>query len=131
MHPGARRARPTNRQPSGGGFACVSPSEKRRAMIPRSLVPFDARPSTLEPTARRRPSALDDRTLVPAGLQVAPLETKSNIPTNLPLASIAERFVVPRDVKPEEFVFEDKPGLAPQPSGLDARITVPVGAVPP
>ncbi len=100
-------------------------------MIPRSLVPFDARPSTLEPTTRRRPSALDDRTLVPAGLQVVPLETKSNIPTNLPLGSIAERFVVPRDVKPEEFVIDDKLGLPPQPSELDERIAVPVGAARP
>src|SRR5215471_1250342 len=100
-------------------------------MIPRSLVPFDARPSVLEPTTRRRPSALDDRTLVPSGLPFTPLETKSNIPANLPLGSIAERFVVPRDVRPEEFVSDERPGLPPQPSELDERITVPVGALPP
>src|SRR5262245_57840926 len=100
-------------------------------MVPRSLVPFDARPSTPEPTVRRRPSTLDDRTLVPSGLPLAPLETKTNIPANLPLDSIAERFVVPRDVRPEEFVADDRPGLPPQPSELDERITVPVGAAPP
>src|SRR6266404_3945899 len=112
MHPGTRRARPTNGQPSGGGFACVSPSEKRREMIPRSLVPFDARPSTLEPTSRRRPSTLDDRTLVPSGLPVAPLQTKSSIPANLPLESIAKRFIVPRDVNPEAYqVVEEPPAL--------------------
>jgi TonB family protein len=101
-------------------------------MIPRSLVPFDARPSTLEPTSRRRPSTLDDRTLVPSGLPVAPLETKSNIPANLPLESIAMRFVVPRDIHPEAYrVDEEKHGLPPQPSEMDERITVPLGAAPP
>jgi TonB family protein len=100
-------------------------------MIPRSLVPFDARPSELEPTQRRRPSALDDRTLVPAGLAPTPLETKSNIPTNLPLESIATRFVVPRDVKPEAYSAHEVSTLPPQPSDLDERITVPAGAAPP
>ena len=100
-------------------------------MIPRFLVPFDARPSTLEPSQRRRPSALDDRTLVPAGLAPIPLETKSNIPANLPLESIAMRFVVPRDVKPEAFAVQETSTLPPQPSDLDERITVPAGAAPP
>jgi TonB family protein len=101
-------------------------------MIPRSLVPFDARPSTLEPTSRRRPSTLDDRTLVPAGLPVAPLETKSNIPANLPLEAIAARVVVPRDVSPEAYrATDEKHGLPPQPSEMDERITVPLGAAPP
>ena len=100
-------------------------------MIPRSLVPFDARPSTLEPSARRRPSVLDDRTLVPAGLTPAPLETKSNIPANLPLESIAERFVVPRDVKPEAYQVQEVSSLPPQPSDLDERIIVPLGAASP
>ena len=75
----AARVQPTGSHPAVG-FARVSPSEKRREMIPRSLVPFDARPSTLEPTSRRRPSTLDDRTLVPSGLALAPLETISSIP---------------------------------------------------
>jgi outer membrane biosynthesis protein TonB len=101
-------------------------------MIPRSLVPFDARPSALEPTSRRRPSTLDDRTLVPSGLPVVPLEAKSNIPTNLPLEAIAERFVVPRDIKPEAYqVKEEKHALPPQPSEMDERITVPLGAASP
>jgi TonB family protein len=101
-------------------------------MIPRSLVPFDARPSTLEPTSRRRPSTLDDRTLVPSGLPFAPLETKSNIPANLPLESIAQRFVVPRDINPHAYnVEEEKHGLPPQPSEMDERITVPLGAASP
>jgi TonB family protein len=97
-------------------------------MIPRSLVPFDARPSTLEPSQRRRPSTLDDRTLVPAGLTPTPLETKSSIPANLPLESIATRFVVPRDVDPEAYLAQEVSTLPPQPSDLDERITVPAGA---
>jgi len=87
-------------------------------MIPRSLVPFDARPSELEPSQRRRPSALDERTLVPAGLAPTPLETKSSIPLNLPLESIAARFVVPRDVNPEAYTAQDVSALPPQPSDL-------------
>src|ERR1043166_6438310 len=100
-------------------------------MIPRSLVPFDARPSELEPSQRRRPSALDDRTLVPAGLAPTLLETKSNIPANLPLESIATRFVVPRDIKPEAYAVREVSNLPPQPSDLDERITIPAGAAPP
>jgi outer membrane biosynthesis protein TonB len=101
-------------------------------MIPRSLVPFDARPSTLEPTSRRRPSTLDDRTLVPLGLAVAPLQTKSSIPANLPLESIAKRFIVPRDVNPEAYqVVAEAHALPPQPSEMDQRITVPLGAASP
>jgi TonB family protein len=101
-------------------------------MIPRLLVPFDARPSTLEPTARRRPSTLDDRTLVPSGLAVTPLEAISKIPANLPLESIAKRFIVPRDVNPEAYqVKEEKHPLPPQPSEMDERITVPLGAASP
>jgi TonB family protein len=100
-------------------------------MIPRSLVPFDARPAALEPTVRRRPSTLDERTLVPAGLAPVLLETKSSIPANLPLETIAARFVVPRDVKPEAYTFVDRSTVPPQPSELDRRITVPAGAAPP
>jgi TonB family protein len=100
-------------------------------MIPRSLVPFDARPSTLEPSQRRRPSELDDRTLVPAGMAPTPLDTKSSIPANLPLESIAIRFVVPRDIKPEAYQVQEVSTLPPQPSNLDERITVPAGAARP
>jgi outer membrane biosynthesis protein TonB len=82
----------------------------------------------LEPSSRRRPSTLDDRTLVPAGLVLVPLETESKIPASLPLESIAERFVVPRDVKPEAYAQPDVSVLPPQPSDLDERITVPLGA---
>src|ERR1700692_1313646 len=132
MHPGARRARPTYGQPAGVGLSRFRLSEKRREMIPRLLIPFDARPSALEPTARRRPSTLDDRTLVPSGLAVTPLDAISQIPANLPLEAIPKRFIVPRDLNPEAYqVREEEHPLPPQPSEMDERITVPLGAASP
>lgn len=100
-------------------------------MIPRTLVPPDARPPALESSTRRRPSELDERTLVPSMLPIAPLETKSNIPANLPLEAIAARVVVPRDVKQEAYGVRDESALPPQPTSLDERTIVPVGAAPP
>jgi TonB family protein len=65
-------------------------------------------------------------------LPFAPLETKSSIPSNLPLESIAQRFVVPRDVSPEAYQTREEPhALPPQPSEMDERITVPLGAASP
>src|SRR6266849_5190566 len=101
-------------------------------MIPRLLVPFNARPPAADaPTTRRRPSTLDERTLVPAMLPIVHLDGRTNIPSSLPLESIAARVVVPRDVKRSEFVIEEKSDLPLQPTELDERITVPQGAAPP
>ena len=101
-------------------------------MIPRLLVPLDARPTSLEATSsRRRPSLLDERTLVPATLPVIPLNGHSNIPSSLPLESIAPRIVVPRDIQREDLVTGETGSLPLQPTVLDARITVPQGAAPP
>lgn len=101
-------------------------------MIPRLLVPKDARPPSADVVStRRRPSTLDERTLVPAMLPIVPLDGHSKIPSSLPLEAIAARTVVPRDVKPEEFAPEEKSHLPLQPTELDARITVPQGAAPP
>jgi hypothetical protein len=101
-------------------------------MIPRFLVPLDARPPSLDAaTSRRRPSTLDERTLIPATLPVIPLNGHSSIPTSLPLESIAARVVVPRDIKREDFATTEESTLPVQPTELDARITVPQGAAPP
>jgi outer membrane biosynthesis protein TonB len=101
-------------------------------MIPRLLVPLDARPPAADvPTSRRRPSTLDERTLVPAMLPIVPLDGHSNIPSSLPLEAIAARTVVPRDVKREDFVAEEPSHLPLQPTELDERVTVPQGAAPP
>jgi hypothetical protein len=101
-------------------------------MIPRFLVPPGAKPPAADtPTTRRRPSTLDERTLVPATLPVVPLDSRTNIPSSFPLEAVATRVVVPRDVKPAEFVPDEKSDLPLQPTDLDERITVPQGAAPP
>ena len=101
-------------------------------MIARTLVPKDARPPAADtPSTRRRPSTLDERTLIPATLPIIPLNGHSNIPTSLPLEAIAARTVVPRDLDREAFAVEEKNHLPLQPTDLDERITVPQGAAPP
>jgi hypothetical protein len=82
-------------------------------------------------STRRRPTTLDDRKLVPSTLPIVQLDGKSTIPSSLPLESIAARVVVPRDVKPSEFIPEEKSDLPLQPTDLDERVIVPQGAAPP
>jgi hypothetical protein len=74
---------------------------------------------------------MDERTLVPAMLPIVQLDGHTNIPTSLPLESIATRVVVPRDVKHEKFVSEKNGDLPLQPTDMDERITVPQGAASP
>jgi len=101
-------------------------------MIPRTLVPKGARPPQGEiVSTRRRPSALDERTLVPSTLPIVPLDGRSTIPSNLPLESIATRVVVPRDIDVEAVKRPDESNLPPQPTDMDERITIPFGVVPP
>jgi len=101
-------------------------------MIPRFLVPLNARPPAVDaPSTRRRPSTLDERTLVPAMLPIVPLDGHTNIPSSLPLESIAARTVVPRGIKREDFVAEEPSHLPLQPTDMDERVTVPQGASPP
>jgi hypothetical protein len=101
-------------------------------MIPRILVPKGARPPAADvPTTRRRPSTLDERTLVPATLPIVALDGRSTIPTNLPLEAIATRMVVPRDINVEAVQRQDESTLPAQPTEMDERITVPQGAAPP
>jgi len=65
-------------------------------MISRFLVPVGARPPAPDAvTQRRRPTTMDERTLVPAMLPIVPLNGQSTIPSDLPLESIAARVVVP------------------------------------
>jgi TonB family protein len=101
-------------------------------MIDRILVPKGARlPDGEVPSTRRRPSSLDERTLVPNTLPIVELDGHSTIPSNLPLESIATRVVVPRDVNVEAVQRRDESNLPPQPTDMDERITVPQGAMPP
>ncbi len=102
-------------------------------MIPRTLVPLGSRLPAAEETAtqRRRPTTLDERTLVPAMLPIVQLDGKSNIPRSLPLESIAARVVVPRDVNQEAYNVEENHSTPIQPTDMDERIAVPQGAAPP
>lgn len=101
-------------------------------MIPRILVPKGARPPAADvPTTRRRPSTLDERTLVPSTLPIVPLDGHSSIPTNLPLEAIAVRMVVPRDINVEAVQRPDESTLPAQPTEMDERITIPQGVAPP
>jgi outer membrane biosynthesis protein TonB len=101
-------------------------------MIPRFLVPLGSKPPAVDaPSSRRRPTTMDERTLVPAMLPIVHLDGHSTIPTSLPLESIAARVVVPRDVKHSEIVIEERNHLPLQPTDMDERITVPQGAAPP
>jgi TonB family protein len=101
-------------------------------MIPRILVPVGARMSAEDGvTTRRRPTTLDERTLVPSALPVVQLDGRTTIPNNLPLDSIATRVVVPRDVNVEALQKQEESHLPPQPTEMDERITIPVGVVPP
>ena len=100
-------------------------------MIPRTLVPRGARPPAAdEPSTRRRPTSLDERTLVPATLPIVALDGRSTIPNTLPLEAIAARVVVPRDINIEEVQRPDDSALPAQPTEMDERITVPQGAAP-
>jgi hypothetical protein len=99
-------------------------------MIPRTLVPPDARPTKLIATPGR-PTALDDRTLIPGTMTTGPLEEKSQIPPGLPLESISARVVVPRDAKIEPLPGRDPSAAPTRPSQLDERIAIPSGVAPP
>jgi TonB family protein len=102
-------------------------------MIDRILVPFDARPPAAidAPTQRRRPTTMDERTLVPAMLPIVTLDGRSTIPTNLPLESIAARVVVPRDVSREAYGVTEDTSVPLQPTDMDERIVLPQGSAPP
>src|SRR5437763_15047314 len=101
-------------------------------MISRFLVPVGARPPAPDAvTQRRRPTTMDERTLVPAMLPIVPLNGQSTIPSDLPLEAIAARVVVPRNVSREACGGQEDLSMPLQPTDLDARITVPVGAARP
>jgi hypothetical protein len=102
-------------------------------MIPRILVPIDVRATAAvdTPTQRRRPTTMDERTLVPAMLPIVQLDGHSTIPTNLPLDSIAKRVVVPRDVNREAYNVTEDHSTPVQPTEMDERIVLPAGAAPP
>ncbi len=103
-------------------------------MIPRTLVPTDARlpaPNPSEAGGNRRPSALDERTLIPPALPLVALDGRSNIPASLPLDSIAARVIVPRDLKWDAIRQEAAVPVRAIPTQMDERVAVPSEAAPP
>jgi TonB family protein len=102
-------------------------------MIPRVLVPFNARPPAADAApaeARRRTTELDSRTLVPAGMPAGEIDAQTSIPAYLPLDVLAARVVVPRDMpsKPLD-VTSAIPSYVPL-TILDSRVAVPKDAAP-
>jgi hypothetical protein len=63
-------------------------------------------------------------------LPIVPLDGASNIPTNLPLESIAARVVVPRDVKREAYSVVEDHSVPLQPTEMDSRVAIPQGSAP-
>src|SRR6202051_4705682 len=103
-------------------------------MIERTLVPRDARlpaKEELAAGARRRATTMHERTLVPAMLPIVALNGHSNIPTNLPLQSIAARVVVPRDIHREAYSVVEDVSIPLQVTEMDQRIAVPKNSGPP
>ncbi len=74
---------------------------------------------------------MDERTLVPAMLPIVSLNGHSNIPTNLPLQSIAARVVVPRDIHREAYSVVEDVSIPLQVTEMDQRIAVPQNSAPP
>jgi hypothetical protein len=103
-------------------------------MIARTLVPLDAHlPDAADVgiSSRRRPTTMDERTLVPAMLPIVTLNGHSSIPSNLPLESIAARVVVPRDIHPEAYSVVEDVSIPLQLTDMDQRIAVPQNSAPP
>ncbi len=102
-------------------------------MIPRILVPKDARPLAPDVAAappRRLATALDKRTLVPSGLPVVPLDGKTSIPVYLPLDVLAERIVVPRDMPATPLEATSHIPQHMPLTVLDSRVAVPKNLLP-
>lgn len=102
-------------------------------MIPRTLVPFNARPPAADAAQsepRRRSTELDSRTLVPAGMPAGEIDARTSIPAYLPLDVLAARVVVPRDMpsKPLD-VTSAIPSYVPL-TILDSRVAVPKDTAP-
>jgi TonB family protein len=97
-------------------------------MISRTLVPMDVRPLSAAPETkppRRLSSALDDRIVVTRDMAVKPLDTRTSIPSHVPLGVLTTRTLVPRDmpIRPLEAVPEF-PDYLPL-DILESRIVVP------
>jgi len=100
-------------------------------MIPRILVPKNARPAGLSTDAppRRLSSDLDARTLVPSDLPQFELDPRSSIPSFFKLEVLGAPVVVPRDNMPNTPLdaTSKTPSYVPL-TILDSRVAVPKDA---
>jgi outer membrane biosynthesis protein TonB len=101
-------------------------------MIQRILVPRQlslASPETGE-KSQRTSTFLDNRQLVPAELPVVALESRSNIPSHVPLEVLGERIVVPRHMPDTPLQITSETASHSGLGSLDSRIAVPRDALP-
>ncbi len=101
-------------------------------MIPRTLVPTQLLPQAQEtPAAPKRVStSLDSRSVVPQDLPMVPLESRSSIPSHIPLEVLGARVVVPRDMPVTPLETRSAiPAHVPL-TILDSRIAIPKDARP-
>ncbi len=98
-------------------------------MISRTLVPKEINPAVQEggSGSRRTSTTLDGRMVVLPSMQRGPLHVETSIPAHLPLGSVAERQLVPKDLPPlpAESRLPRQPVL---PTRLDTRLVVPPDA---
>jgi TonB family protein len=97
-------------------------------MIARTLVPVDIRLGAANGAPkqpRRLSSPLDERTVVPRDLPIAPIDPKTSIPSHVPLEVLSTRTLVPRGLPAKPLGEIPKiPEYVPL-SVLDSRTVVP------
>lgn len=98
-------------------------------MLKRTLVPKDAAPlRAADGVPRRSSTFLDSRQIIPAELPAGTIETRSNIPSHVPLEVLAAKLLVPRDAVAKPFSGVSTARLPV--TALDDRVVVPRGAQP-
>jgi TonB family protein len=101
-------------------------------MIPRVLVPTQLLPQSKESVGapKRVSTYLDSRSVVPSDLPIVPLESRTNIPSHIPLEVLGERMLVPRDMPITPLDARSAiPSHVPL-TILDSRVAIPKDAHP-
>ncbi len=101
-------------------------------MIPRILVPTQLLPQAQDSSAapKRVSTSLDSRSVVPQDLPVVALESRTSIPSHIPLEVLGARVVVPRDMPLTPLDARSAiPAHVPL-TVLDSRVAIPKDARP-
>jgi outer membrane biosynthesis protein TonB len=99
-------------------------------MIDRVLIPQNATlgaEGSAAPGTRRK-TALDTRTVIAADLPIGRIDTKSNIPTYMPLDVLSARLIIPRDMPVNKLDIGGLPSYVPL-EVLGEHVAVPKDAV--